>query len=153
MDSGWYQSNSGASTCAASEGTAASVAKAEAPLVLFVPRLDRIQHTIQPPAHLRHPFWVAAAMCAVEIAQQRHCERRVLKHHGHDARCIVVGRTRPRSHASTTVHGKDGRERFEGAAELRTAKVLCVTSRVASRGQIKVFSNTYWARAFTASAG
>ena len=50
-------------------------------------------------------------MCAVEIAQQRHCERRVLKHHGHDARCIVVGRARPRSHTSAAVLGCNGRER------------------------------------------
>ena len=66
-------------------------------------RLDRVEHPIQPPAHLRDPVGIAAAMWAVEIAQQRHCERRVLKHHGHDARCIVVGRTRPRSHARATM--------------------------------------------------
>ena len=101
-------------------------------------RLDRVEHAIQPPAHLRDPLRIAAAMCAVEIAQQRHCERRVLKHHGHDARCIVVGRARPRSHASAAVLGHDRRQRFEGAANggfwAKNCSVMSAVMAIMSNG-------------------
>ena len=92
--------------------------RSRAPLVLFVPRLDHVEHAIQTPAHLRDPLGIAAAMRAVEIAQQSKRQRRILKHHSDDERCIIVGGASPCRHASATVLSHDGRERFKGAAWL-----------------------------------
>jgi hypothetical protein len=91
--------------------------RSRAPPVLFVPRLDRVEHPIEPPAHLRDPLRVPAPVCTVEIAQQSEGERGVLKQHGANARCVIVRRARPLDHATPAVLGEDGRERLESARE------------------------------------